>query len=151
MPTFDASASVEALDYDFSAVPNYPKELKARGTVTEPSDARIGAFLDGLKNMVTDAKKDGVDFDIPDDASAEEMLAVLDALTGDAFVEMMSRTARMFADLLSESPSHEQLMALPLRVRTEFYNWIMEQVVRPEAGRNAGTAQVVNLRTAATG
>lgn len=151
MPTFDASASVEALDYDFSAVPDYPKKLKAKGTVKEPSDARIGAFLDGLKNMVSDARKDGIDFDIPEDATADEMMAALDTLTGDAFVAMMDRTAKMFAELLSESPSHEQLMALPLRVRTEFYNWIMKQVVRPEAGRNDGTAQVVRLPTAATG
>lgn len=151
MPTFDAAASVEALDFDFSAVPDYPKKLKAKGTVKEPSDAKIGAFLDGLKNMVTNAKKSGIDLDVPDDASAEDLLNALDQVTGEAFVQLMETTARLYAELCSDSPGFEQLQALPLRVRTEFYAWVMAEVVRPEGGRNAGNGQVVRLPTAATG
>lgn len=151
MPTFSAAASVEALDYDFSAVPDYPKALKATGTVKEPSDAKIGKFLDGLKTMVTDAKSSGLDLDVPEDASAEEMLAALDSVTGDAFVKLMETTAKLYAELCGGSPSFDQLQALPLRVRTEFYAWIMSEVVRPEGGKNAGNGQVVRLHTAASG
>lgn len=151
MPTFSAASSVEALDYDFSAVPDYPKSLRDKGTVKEPSDAKIGAFLDGLKNMVTNAKTEGLTLDVPDDASAEEMLAALDSVTGDAFVKLMETTAKLYAALCSDSPNYDQLQALPLRVRTEFYAWIMAEVVRPEGGRNAGNGQVVRLRTAASG
>jgi hypothetical protein len=153
MPTFDAGASIETLDYDFSKVPGYPRKLKSKGTVKEPSDAAIGRFLEGLKNMVKDATVQGIAglTEISEDAPPEAILDALDGVTGDAFVSMMAMVSRLYADLCGDSPDFEQLQALPLRVRTGFFAWIMDQVVRPEVGAPAGNGQVLKLPIGATG
>jgi hypothetical protein len=152
MPVFSASASVEALDYDFSAVPGWPKSLRSKGTVKEPTDAKIGAFLDGLKKMVTDAAKLGLTgVEINEDSTPEEMLAALDTVTGDDYVRLMEQVAGLYADLCGGSPNLKQLLTCPLRVRTAFYAWIMDEVVRPEGGKPDGNGQLLSLPTAATG
>ena len=144
MPMFDAGAVVESLEWDFTAA-----GVKAKGIIPEPSDAAIGRFLDGLKNLYTKAQQlVGGDLE---DASPDEMLEALSSLSGEAFVTFMADTAGLFAELCGNKPTKEQLLSLPLRVRAKFYGWIQMEVVNPEAGTGAGNAAVTPLRSAAAG
>jgi hypothetical protein len=79
------------------------------------------------------------------------MLEAMSMVTGDSYVKMMADTAGLFAQLCSGSPSQEQMLALPLRVRVHFYGYVQREVVNPEAGPGGGIAQVTNLRSAAAG
>lgn len=145
MPTFDAGKVISSLDWDFTTVPDWPKNgplAKAHGTIKEPSDKMIGDFLDGMKKLYTDAKGFGVE--LPEDADPMQIMAALDQVTGDDFVRLMDKLADMYATLCSSKPTKEMLLALPLRARTPFFEWVVSEVVRPEAGSGAG-AQVVSL------
>jgi len=144
MPMFDAGSVVESLEWDFTRA-----GVKAKGITPEPTDATIGRFLDGLKTLYEDAQKLGATGEEAD--SPEQMLEALSALTGEAFVEFMAKTAELFAGLCSDKPTKEQLLALPLRVRAHFYAWIQSEVVNPEVGPGGGTAVVRSLPTAAAG
>lgn len=146
MPAFDAGDVLESLDWDFTKA-----GVKASGVVPEPSDHQIGQFLDGLKNLYTDAKSSGLDLGLPDEATADQMMDALANVTGDKFEQFMAATAGLFAELCSGKPSKEQLLALPLRVRVHFYNWIQAEVVRPEAGTGAGNVVALSPRSAAAG
>lgn len=149
MPKFDAGASVETLEWDFTTIPDWPKNgtlAKAHGTIREPSDAMIGAFLDGMKQLYTDAKAFGID--LPEDADPMEITAAIDAVTGDDFVKLMATLVSLYADLCGGSPTTEMIGALPLRARIKFFGWLVEEVVRPEAGSGDG-AQVVNIQSRA--
>lgn len=156
MPSFDASAVVEALDWDFTGklpggkrVPGWPKELhSAKGTITEPTDRAIGDFLDGLKKLFTEQQ--GI-ASLPPDATAAQMLDAMTGLTGEAFIKMMGETAGLFSDLCGGSPTSAQLLALPMRARVQFYGWIQQEVVNPEAGTGDGQAVVRSLPTAHAG
>ena len=139
MPKFDAGAVVEALDWDFNAA-----GVKAKGTIPEPSDAAIGAFLDAVKNLYTKAQGSGLAVDVGGDLTPAQMLDALSSVTGDAYVEFMASLAEIFAALCSDKPTKANLLALPMRVRIKFYAWVQEEVVSPEAGTGAGT---VALRT----
>jgi len=140
MPTFDAGTVVEALDWDFHAA-----GVKAKGTIPEPSDAQIGAFLDAVKNLYTKAKGSGLAVDTGDgNLTPEQMLDALAGVTGEAYVEFMASLAEIFATLCSDKPTKANLLALPMRVRVKFFAWVQEEVVSPEAGTGAGT---VALRT----
>jgi hypothetical protein len=134
MPAFDAGAVVEALDWDFTAA-----GVKAKGTIPEPSDVLIGAFLDAVKKLYTKAKEDGLAPEIDTALAPEKMLEALSGITGDAYVEFMGNLAEIFAALCSDKPTKANLLALPMRVRVKFYAWVQEEVVSPEAGTGAGT------------
>ena len=150
MPTFDAGDVVEALDYDFTKAGI--KGAAARGTVPEPTDAAIGRFLDGLKNLYEKSQKDGLAAEgLDETASPDQMLAALNSITGDAFVTFMADTAALFSELCGGHPATETLLQMPMRVRVEFYAWIQGEVVNPEAGPGAGTAVVRSLPSAAAG
>lgn len=160
MPSFDAGAVVEALDYDFTGkkldgtpAAGWPRALaKEAGTIAEPSDAAIGRFLDGLKKLYAEAQASGLaGAGLDESASPAEMLEALGSLTGDSFVKFMADTAALFAELCSGTPSAETLLLLPMRVRIRFYAWIQEEVVNPEAGPGAGTAVVRSLPPARAG
>ena len=158
MPTFNAGAYADALDWDFTEA-----GVKEKGTVPEPSDRKIGDFLDGLKKLYEGARADGIAGDIPADASPDQMLEAITALTGDKFVTFMADTAELFAELcggvrdnatrkvVGGKPSAGTLLKLPLRVRVGFYAWIQGQVVSPEVGPGAGIAAVRSLPSAAAG
>lgn len=146
MPTFDAGAVVEALDWDFSKA-----GVKAKGTVPEPSDEAIGKFLDDLKKLYTDAKSMGLNVELPDNATPDQMMDALASVTGDAYVKLMAAVAGIFAELCSDKPSKDNLLALPMRVRVKFYGWVQTEVVNPEAGPGAGTVALRSLPSAAAG
>jgi hypothetical protein len=165
MPAFNIGSAVEQLDWDFRGIkpdgntfPDWPAALAgAYGTLREPSDAMIGTFLEGMKNLYRDAEKivkaaEGVA--TPEGGSEpdpDKVLDMLDMVSGDQYVALMHQLNTLYAGLCSGSPTLEQIEALPMRGRTAFYVWVMEEVVRPEAA-SAGGAQVLTLpRTAATG
>ncbi|HYK70427.1 MAG TPA: hypothetical protein VEV45_20955 [Streptosporangiaceae bacterium] len=159
MPTFDAGAVVESLDWDFTGkqpnghiAPGWPKALAgAKGAIPEPSDAAIGRFLDDLKKLYEAAQKEGLAGEDIDTASPAEMLDALSSITGDKFVAFMADTAGIFSALCSEQPSKEQLLLLPMRMRVKFFTWVQNEVVNPEAGTGAGNGVVKSLPSARAG
>ena len=145
MPSFNAETfGVEGLDWDFHGF-----GVKAKGIIPEPSDHAIGQFLDDLKSLYTDAK--GLDLDLPDNPSAEQMMDALSQVTGEKFEQFLAKMAEIFARLCSDKPTKEQLLALPMRVRAKFYGWLQSEVVRPEAESGAGNVVAMPPRSAAAG
>jgi|SRR5215472_4489289 len=147
MPKFDASTvQLETLDWDFRGF-----GVDAHGVVPEPSDKTIGNFLDGLKRLYESAAESGLPTEEVSDADPGEMIAALHRLTGDSYVKFMADLAGLFSQLCGRTPSAAQILKLPLRVRVKFYGWLQDEVVNPEAGTGAGTAEVRSLPSAAAG
>lgn len=146
MPAFDAGDVLESLDWDFTKA-----GVKAKGTIPEPTDHQIGQFLDGLKALYTDAKASGLDLDLAENATPEQMMDTLAQVTGEKFEKFLAALAGLFAELCSDKPSKEQLLGLPLRVRVKFYGWVQGEVVRPEAETGAGNVVAMSPRSAAAG
>jgi hypothetical protein len=151
MPKFDAGAVVEPLDYDFTTVRGYPHR-KARGTIAEPNDEKIAAFIASLRDMMQAAGSivgDGGSADIAIDPTA--FLGQLDSYDPEKLLGVFRGLATTYADLCSGQPSAEEIMDLPLRVRVRFFAWLQQEVVSPEAGTGAGMAVVTQLRPAVAG
>lgn len=130
MPSFDAGAVVEPLAWDFTA-------FKAgKGVVPEPSDELIAVFARG---MMSAAQKEGTAelkalAEAGDDL--EKALAAIAAMPED----VLSSSKAMippYASLCDGSPSAEQLVKLPPRVRYAFFMWLAGEL-RPEASAGAG-------------
>lgn len=150
MPKFDAGAVVEPLDYDFTTVRGYPHR-KAKGVIAEPNDAKIAAFIASLRDMMKEAGSivGAAPADIAVDPTA--FLGQLDSYEPDKLLSVFSGLAAAYSDLCSGSPSAQEIMDLPLRVRVKFFAWLQEEVVSPEAGTGAGMAVVTPLRPAVAG
>jgi len=147
MPTFDSSTvTVEDLAWDLHGF-----GVKAKGTIPEPSDGAIGKFLDDLKTLYAKAQGTGLDADLPENATAAQMMDALAGITGETFVAFMADLAGIFAELCGDKPTKANLLALPMRVRVKFYEWVQQEVVNPEAGPGAGNAVVRSLPSAAAG
>jgi len=136
MAGFDAGALVEPLDYDFKP---FCPEIK--GTVPEPTDKQIEAFLDKIKSIMEGANKDigGLSEDNPD-----EFLEALSSLDPKVVTKTIADMARAYAALCSNKPSYTDLMKAPMRVRILFFRWVQQEIFSPEVRTGAGTA-VVNL------
>jgi hypothetical protein len=147
MGSFDAGASVGKLDWTFEP---YAKD---KGVLKEPSDEAIGAFIDGLKGVYKSVRESGLAEleKLGDNPTPDEMMGAINMVGGDEFVKLNRQVAELHGALCSGKPGADQIMILPLRVRTQFYTWLRDEVVNPEAESGDG-AQVVTLPPrAATG
>lgn len=143
MAGFDAGSVVEKLEWNFRPYVN------AKGVIDEPTDAQISTFFASMKAMTEGLKgqlPEGVDTDDPG-----ELIAALDELDAGLVVTINQELAGIYTVLCSGSPTREQLLGLPMRVRAIFYNWLQREVMSPEAAAGAGSAQVTTLRRAAAG
>ncbi len=141
MPAFSAESVVEALDYSFLPYTD------AKGTIREPTDKQIASFLSGVKKVVTQSELTLPNVDPDNPASVIE---ALDDLDPEDVVSLMGKMAGLYADLCSGDPSKAQILALPMRVRQQFFAWLQTEVMSPEAGPGAGKTQVrPQLRAAA--
>jgi hypothetical protein len=142
LPAFSAESVVEALDYSFLPYTD------AKGTIREPTDKQIASFLSGVKKVVkeSEGKLPNVDPDNP-----ASVMEALDDLDPEDVVSLMGKMAGLYADLCSGDPSKAQILALPMRVRQQFFAWLQNEVMAPEAGPGAGKAQVRQLPRAVAG
>lgn len=146
MAGFDAGALVEPLDYDFKP---FCPEIK--GTVPEPSDKLIEAFLTKLKEIMSEASKEFESAEGMTDEDPEAFLEALSSLDPKMVTGTIAKMARAYAALCSNQPSYAELMKAPMRVRILFFRWVQQEIFSPEAKTGAGTAVVSQLPRAVAG
>ena len=140
MAGFEAQGVVEALDWDFNPY------VAARGTIPEPTDNQIAAFLTGVKATIKE-----VEADLPDGITENDpvaLLAMMEDLDPAKTIEQIGKMAEIYSALCSGTPTVEQIMALPMRVRNIFFAWLQAEVMSPEAASPGGNGQVTKLPTA---
>ncbi len=123
MAKFDSGAAVERLEYDFSA------HGGPVGVVPEPSEKQVDEALAKLRDVA--AKAGG---DLPADASPAQ---VAEALGNFSLEEQAGPMTEAVAGLCSGSPSYDELMALPMRVRAVFRDWLLGELTDPTESRPA--------------
>jgi hypothetical protein len=144
MAKFDASKVVEPLDYDLR--PHYDKY----GTIAEPRDQQIADYISDVKKLVKNIKEklpDGMD--VAGTADVTELFNAVDDLDPEVVMEFHREMAGVFSALCSGTPSKEDILAIPIRIRVMFYGWIQQEVMSPEAVSGGGT--VVTMPRAAAG
>ncbi|MGH3300569.1 MAG: hypothetical protein ACRDOK_02605 [Streptosporangiaceae bacterium] len=143
MTGFDAGAVVTPLVFTFEPF------TSTKGTIPEPTDEQIATFMADVKKIMLRSKNE-LDLEV-DPTDIEAVMSAVDKFEPEKVKTMMADMATAYAALCSNKPTAKQLLAAPLRVRGLFYAWLQNEVVNPEAGPGAGTAQVTPLRRAAAG
>lgn len=123
--TFDAGA-FGSLRYDFTAYGG------ATGIIPDPSDDLLEKFNTGYRDLLAEY---GLDTDTGevDSRDPESVNAALERTEGVSFVEQQRRMVDLIADLCQDSPSAEQIMRLPFRVRQRYIVWLQNNLTNPEA------------------
>lgn len=148
MAKFVAAGVVDPLEWTFEP------HVQAHGVISEPTDDQIADFFKEIRKITAEARKHveatgkAVD-DLADADDPSEAIAALDDT--EVVLGMHQRLAQVYADLCSGDPSQEQILKLPMRIRTIFYAWLQREVMTPEAVPAAGNSQVTTLRSAAGG
>lgn len=130
MAGFKALDAAEPLDYDFNPY------LDIAGTIVEPTSDQIDVFRQSMTNAYTELDIDpemlkaAVSGDIGD--HAESVLAHFGEIMASTS-ELETKTAQIVAVLCAGSPSEENIMALPYRVRQAFLGWVTGTFFSPEA------------------
>jgi hypothetical protein len=158
--SFDAGTVIEALDYTLE-----PFVPGRKGTIREPTSVQVQAFLTAnAKEMQRLRKEAGVEPPAGDGAAGEvqaadadpemisdELLAKLAAVDPKKVEAAQRRGARIYADLCSGEPSAEDLMKLPHRIMLKFAEWLMGEVMSPEAVTGAGRPHLTAVPSSAAG
>lgn len=122
--TFDAGV-YGTLRYDFK------KFGGVQGVIPDPSDEQIETFM---RNMRDTAKEFGQDESVdPDSMSAEELQELMEDEAALQIKEAQVKISGLVGDLCSSSPSADELLALPLRVRQGFMRWLQGKLLDPES------------------
>lgn len=126
---FKVSEAVGALDVDLRCPGN---QDGFHGLLPEPSQELVSEWQVGMAKL---AEEYGFKGDQDDVEAISEFLAELDS---ESFVEQAERVAELHADLFQNTPSQEQIMAMPPRYRQAFYGYITGEFSPGEGSRPAG-------------
>jgi hypothetical protein len=131
--TFDASA-YGTLRYDFK------KFGGVQGMIPDPSDEMIENYMRALRDIAREFGED----EVSEDATPEE---IQDALDNSNLEIKAAQDAMALAtsELCQASPSADELLRLPFRVRVGFFNWLQRKLMDPEASAS-GTSPVRAIR-----
>lgn len=144
MAVFNAGAVGEQVTYDFTAF-----ITGCQGAIKEPTDLQLESF--GRAAMAEENRFRKLVPELPDDANADQIMAQADAISIEESLTYLQNMAAIYSALCSGQPSAEQLMELPRRVRREFYAFLRDEVVNPEAGAGAGNGQASSQTSSAAG
>jgi hypothetical protein len=124
MPGFDAGTIVEPMDYNFT------KFGGRKAVIPEPDEDQVKLMyseMDGLlKSIASEFVK------LPDNPSAQDLVESLNQLTmSESYAPMLQGMTEIYSRLCSNSPSVDELLLLPPRIRALFFQWVAKQM-RPE-------------------
>ena len=141
MPAFDAGSVVEPLEYKFEAfVPG------CNGVIREPSDRQVADYLAGVKNLVKSFRGQLPEDLLSGSADPAALMTAAEDLDPELVVKFHAELAGLIAALCSGEPSKEQILALPIRIRGVFYDWLQREVMSPEAAPGGGSTQAATAR-----
>jgi len=119
MAKFDAGASVDTLDYDFTAYVE-----GAKGVIPEPTNAQIEALRAHLASVMP-TREDETGRTVLDIGELSKRIEEGSDLEGALMAAI--------AEFCSNTPSAEQLAALPYRAQRAFLGWLVGLFFSPEA------------------
>ena len=110
---------IETLDYDFTDIASNSGEgrCKGKGTIPEPTQARLEAYSAAVRELFNVKENSEVTEAIEREAAEKEKSSTLLALT---------------AELCQNSPTKAQLEDLPPRYQRAFLKWIFGSLANPE-------------------
>ncbi len=124
--TFD-SGQYGTLRYDFK------KFGGVQGLIPDPSDEQIEEFMRSLRQVAKEFSDDDLDDVDVDNATAEELSELLDKDENLQLAAAQRAMCECYAQLCQGSPDAAALLALPLRVRQGFMQWLQRKLLSGEA------------------
>jgi hypothetical protein len=122
--TFSAKTiGVNGLRYDFR---DWLGGDGPQGLIPEPSDKMLEAYFDRVRELAKEADIDEEELDGLSDAEVAERTSEVN------FGELQENMAEAIGNLCQDSPSKDDLLRLPFRIRQVFVKWLLKELNDPE-------------------
>lgn len=132
---FVAKQAVSALDYDFSGLGIADLD-GVKGCSPEPSTDQVRAMQSRIRDL----------YDIADlDPAA--INAYMAAMSEDELRDNAAQVAEIYADLCSQQPSTDQILALPHRVFAAYIGYLSGELNNPTAGSSVTRRSLAPVKT----
>ena len=138
MPGFIAEEHVDELSYDFTKVGG-PK-----GVIPEPTAAQMQAFRHSVAELFAESVPEDINVD---EMKAPELRQAVITVLGDDQSELQEKALHAIADVCSDSPSFDQLQALPWRHQQAFSGWLTSILLLPQTSAPATNGSVAGQGT----
>lgn len=127
MAKFNAVTAVESLEYDFE-----PYQPGVTGVIPEPSSEQIETYFEKARTVAKEVmalkskmeKVQGQGGTDVEEMSEQEIAEIVTDLESIDVHEIQRQMVDLISDLCSQTPTSEQINALPFRVRQEFMKWV---------------------------
>lgn len=129
---FNAAQAVSSLDYDFTAF-----SPGVKGTSPEPSSEQVIVMRQRIRDI----------FHL-DDADPQALNAHLAGLSLEDYKLRDAEIAETYADVCSQQPSTEEILALPHRVQVAFIGYLSGELNTPTAGSSATRRSLAPVKNA---
>lgn len=117
---FNAVKAVAKLDYDFTGL-DVDSLKGVKGTTPEPTADQVTEMRFKLRKL----------FSLDEDADVTEKMA---SLSEQELKDRDKELAEIYADVCSQEPTTEQILALPHRVLQAYIGWLSGELNNPSAG-----------------
>src|SRR6266568_3039991 len=113
--SFDAGKIVQPLDFTFEDYGG------TKGTVPEPSDRDV---VELFKALEAAQRQFLPNLDDVDTSTSEGLMKALQQPGEEQFFELSEGLCRAYGTFCKGTPSEEELLKLPIRVRVAFFIWL---------------------------
>lgn len=122
-------SSVEAVEYDFTAIPKDSGEgtCEGKGFVPEPSKKRMKSFFKSIGELASSDSGENLE-NMTEDQALNSLNSILENSDRDR-----GRMEEVVAELTQGSPSKAQLSQLPPRYFSAFTAYLLREISDPNA------------------
>ena len=143
MTGFDAGAIVAPMDYDFT------KFGGRKADIPEPDEGTVVQMYSEMDALLKSIAGEFVS--LPENPSAQDLVESLNQLTmSESYAPMLKGMTEIYSRLCGNSPSVDELLLIPPRIRALFFQWVAKQM-RPELDAVDTKIAPRNLRIARGG
>jgi hypothetical protein len=125
MSKFVLNDEVDELTYDFAP-------YAGSGSIPEPSSTQLADFRRALLELLAESQTASEGDSVP-------LVQQMQTYLAQDMTQMEEKLLHAVAALCSDSPSFDELNALPYRPAQAFLGWVAGTFIRPEASRLATT------------
>jgi hypothetical protein len=128
--SFNLGQEIGELTYNF-------EPWAGAGSIPEPSSVQIQAFRQALGEVFALGQEEGEEKQDPNDPA--QFAKMLNQFLSQDTTEVDEKMLHLAAAVCSDSPSFDDLQALPFRGRQAFLGWLVGVLLVPETSRPATT------------
>jgi hypothetical protein len=129
---YQLMANFHAKEYGTVQYNFHPDAPTIRGTIPDPSDEMLQTYHKKIREVMRDSGIEDLPTESEIRANPGRLDAMMDRLESYDQIDTHHKILEIIAELCSNTPSVEDMMALPYRKRIRFVRFVQRELTNPE-------------------